>query len=317
VTFAAIFMVREQGVAATFAFAAAVLAIYLRPGQRVYHSLLPTDELSGNDDHGLVAEAPSGSARNYARTAVLFYLPVLQLSISFYGLEAFRGVDSLGVQVAVYLAYGALTYSTKLAMVALNVNRPLHVIIEFYAECFSLIPRQLLLLQLSSWTEFLVCQACYSAQRAMLFGCVLTSEFQLSLPADLRHPCFKYCGQLRGCAVKLYLDTILALVVPLYCIAVFSFMRTAYQSRYYPSVALLSGEAWQRVLLWFLTRFGMELVIFIMARQYHRALGGLDFAPLTHGQKVVKKLATTLAPFCAFGYIIVTLVLWQHHFKAT
>jgi hypothetical protein len=85
----------------------------------------------------------------------------------------------------------------KLGMVALNVNTPMQIAIEFYSATFCAIPRALLVLQLKGWGDFCMLQGVYATLRLLVFCGILTRDFQRSLPAALRtpaQPCAHYFG---------------------------------------------------------------------------------------------------------------------------
>jgi len=58
-------------------------------------------------------------------------------------------------------------------MVALSPNSQLQVVIEFYVAAFTAIPRQLLLLQLDGWADFLTLQGVYILLRLLLLSSLL------------------------------------------------------------------------------------------------------------------------------------------------
>ena len=162
--------------------------------------MLPSDNYEDLQEEDYHREAPRRDFRSVVRTGVMLYLPIAMLFISFAALESFKGSDAhmqpttptptttpsmiltlfhdQGVnervpQVLLVVAYFMATYLQKLTMVALSPNSQLQVVIEFYVAAFTAIPRQLLLLQLDGWADFLTLQGVYILLRLLLLSSLL------------------------------------------------------------------------------------------------------------------------------------------------
>jgi uncharacterized membrane protein YdcZ (DUF606 family) len=128
----------------------------------------------------------------------MLYTPILQLCFSFALLEGFKKVESTLGQMAWWATFYLGTYGVKVMMSKLNPYPSLHIVLEFYSACFCSIPRQLVLLQLESHSEYGLVQGTYIALRLLVFGMILTREFQRSLPEEMRHPVYRHAGGMRG-----------------------------------------------------------------------------------------------------------------------
>jgi hypothetical protein len=119
---------------------------------------------------------------------------------------------------------------------------------------------------------------------------------------------------MRGCSAKAFLETMLGVVVPLYCLCLFAFLRIGYDQRFYPIVVSLHSDKWSRVVIWLVISMLIEILLLVCFIWYHRTQENIAFAPFFHGQKVVRTMATTLGPMCATGYLMTTLVVCTHKF---
>ena len=205
-----------------------------------------------------------------ARVGTLLYMPILQLCFSFHLLEGFKDVQSSMGQLLWCGAFFVGTYGVKLAMSKLNPHPSQQIVLEFYCAVFCSIPRQLVLLQLESHSEYWLVQGSYVGLRLLVFSTILTREFQRSLPEELRHPVYLHCNQMKGVSAKAFLEMMVGISVPLYCLCLFAFLRIGYDKRFYPIVVELNHARWVRVVWWLVGAMLLEVLMLVLFKLYHK-----------------------------------------------
>jgi len=301
-----------QAAAAVVALVCTTLATYgLRKcGSGTKHTLLPNTDR----DEGYDLTPPENNAENHARVAAIIALPLLLMSAGMVVLTYIASSDSLTVRCVTAAGWGVLVTVVSIAMTALNPAPRLQLIVEFHSEVFYSIWWQMLLLQLRSWPEFWLVMSVGAGPKVAAYCLVLTESVQSSLPGWARHPVYVHLHGMRGVSARFYLSQLVSLCTPIYCLVFIEFVRrTNYEAKYYPTLQAIDN--WERTRVWYGISMGIEIAVFLFVCVVHALQEHFDFAPYTHGYKSLRQLATTVATIPTCGYMLVTLALWQHHFK--